>query len=262
MSSFPHRQAATNQCRLSPSSSCLSTDQHRTDSITVVSGYWDVINKHAKQSFNRWFENTLKINQRYIFFGTESTQAAIALFRGNFETTFIVHPLEQFYTKPYEIDEWQHPIHVPSSNLGMIWNEKIHLLKMAKDECIQTNTLTEFYMWIDAGICTYRNTPPPTTRLTLANVDALPHDKIIYTDSEDTLHRFSGGAFLMHHTIVDDVHELYYHELNACNQDRIWQCGVDQIIFTRLMKKYPHLFIKLGNGYGTLLGILYDNYIV
>ena len=262
MSSLSCRQATTNQCHLPTSSSCLSTDKHRKDTITAVSGYWDVVNKHTSQSFNRWFENTLKINQRYIFFCNNDTQAAIASFRGDHETSFIVHPLEQFYAKLYTIKEWKHPIHVPSNNLGMIWHEKIHMIKLAKDNCIQTNTSTEFYIWIDAGICTYRNVLPPTTRLTIADVNALPHDKIIYTDSQETLHRFSGTSFLLHHTIIDDVHELYYKELTLCNQQRVWECGVDQIIFTRLMNKYPHMFLKVGNGYGTLLGILYEKYAV
>ena len=34
--------------------------------VTCVSGYWKVKNKHGNQ-FNKWFQNSLKINCPYVF---------------------------------------------------------------------------------------------------------------------------------------------------------------------------------------------------
>ena len=36
--------------------------------LTCVSGYWEIKNKHG-DAFKKWFENTLKINCPYVFFG-------------------------------------------------------------------------------------------------------------------------------------------------------------------------------------------------
>ena len=38
------------------------------DNITIVSGYWPVKNKYSHDKYNDWFNNSLQINQRYIFF--------------------------------------------------------------------------------------------------------------------------------------------------------------------------------------------------
>jgi hypothetical protein len=38
------------------------------DNLTVVSGYWNVTNKYSNGKYNEWFKNTLKINQKYIFY--------------------------------------------------------------------------------------------------------------------------------------------------------------------------------------------------
>ena len=40
---------------------------------TIVSGYWVIDNKHKKEDFIDWFNNTLKINCPYVFFGDETS---------------------------------------------------------------------------------------------------------------------------------------------------------------------------------------------
>ena len=142
------------------------------DNITVVSGYWNVKNKYNHDNYNEWFENSLKINQRYIFFTNESENdfEKIKKYRNEdvYETYFIDYSLERFHSKQYASDDWIN-FHIPSKELGMIWNEKIHLLRFAKD--IDVNP-TEFYIWIDAGICVYRENKPPQKRFNLKDIDS------------------------------------------------------------------------------------------
>ena len=37
-------------------------ETYESDNVTVVSGYWNVINKHGNDKYKEWFKNTLKIN--------------------------------------------------------------------------------------------------------------------------------------------------------------------------------------------------------
>lgn len=113
------------------------------DNITVVSGYWQVKNKYKNDKYNDWFKNTLNINQRYIFFCEKDKNDYIKSFRGGLDTIFIDYPVSNFYTNQFSSNAWIDKTHVPSKELGMIWNEKIHMLKLAKD---MDKTPTDFYM--------------------------------------------------------------------------------------------------------------------
>jgi len=227
-----------------------------TSNITIVSGYWNVKNKNDNK-YDTWFNNSLKINQRYIFFCEENNIEYIKKFRNNYETIFIVHPLNSFYSAKYANDEWIVPVHVPSKELGMIWNEKMNLLKLAKDYDIKNNTSTDFYMWIDAGICTYRNKLPPQQKLELKNINMLPHDKICYSLVNNIV---AGGDILMHKNIIDNIFNIYYNELQNCNIKNTL-CGSDQEIFTIIKNKHPELFYQIGSDWGQTLKILYNKYI-
>lgn len=96
------------------------------NNITVVSGYWEVHNKYGNK-YNEWFNNSLRINQRYIFFCENSDY--ILNYRKDLETIFVNHPINNFISYNIYKDNWIHPIHVPSKELGMIWHEKINCLK-------------------------------------------------------------------------------------------------------------------------------------
>ena len=56
----------------------------RKDNITIVSGYWPVHNKYTHETYCKWFQNTLKINQRMYFFCESSTKEIILGLRLNF----------------------------------------------------------------------------------------------------------------------------------------------------------------------------------
>ncbi len=90
--------------------------------ITIVSGYWQVVNKHSHNKYDIWFNNSLKINQRYIFFCENNVREYINQFRKEYETEYINYSLNDFYSKQFYRDNWIHPIHVPSKELGMIWH--------------------------------------------------------------------------------------------------------------------------------------------
>ena len=213
------------------------------NNLTVVSGFWNVKSKYNFDRYNKWFSNSLKINQKYIFYCDKFINDYIKQFRNGYETQFIDYSLDNFYSKKFIKDDCINNFHVPSKELGMIWNEKIHLLKLAKDN---DPNPTQYYIWIDSGITPYRNKMPSQKKLNV-NIK-LPKKKLYYSSVYDFYHSFSGGVLLIDRDIIDEFHEKYYNLLSSCNDG--WKCGSDQIIFTRMMKLYPELFYQMSNGYG------------
>jgi hypothetical protein len=236
----------------------LDTFENSTNenNITVVSGYWKVHNKHGHSKYDEWFKNSLQINQRYIFFCDEETIPYIESFRKNLETIYNPYPLINFYSSKYIKDDYIHPTHIPSIEVATIWNEKIHLLKLAKDG--DTNP-TEFYIWIDAAVSCYRDKLPPSNKLNLKDVYSLPKDKLCYSYVPEDYHNFSAGVLIIHRDFIDTFHDKYYKELENCNDG--WKCGSEQVIFTKLTNSNPELFYKMSEGYGENLVTLYEKYV-
>ena len=229
------------------------------DNITVVSGYWKVNSKYDHDTYDNWFKNTLNINQRYIFFCDEKDFDYIKSFRNDYETEFINHSLDNFYSSRYATNDWIHFINSPSKEVSMIWHEKMNMLKMAKDhDIVQHVNPNEFYIWIDSGIASYRDKSPPTTRLNLKDINSLPHDKVchsaefIHNDcmldgSKSNRDIFAATCIIMHRDIIDKIHYLYYNLLDECNRMHVEEgyCGQEQRIFTDMKDKYPDLFYKM-----------------
>jgi len=245
------------------------------DNITVVSGYWKVNNKHGHSKYDDWFKNSLKINQRCIFFCDESDIDYIKSFREDYETIFIPYPLSSFYSNQYADDAMVHSDHSPSLELSLIWHEKMHLMKMAKDYDIENGSSTDFYFWVDAGVAEYREKRMPSVRLNLKDVHSLPHDKVCYSGVQDNNYTkldgtplenviVTGSIYIMHREIVDMVHDMYYSMLAECNAVgpvNKHACGSDQYIFTELKDKYPDIFYKLSDGYAANVKKIYDEYV-
>jgi len=227
------------------------------DNITVVSGYWKIGGKHTHSTYDNWFKNSLKINQRYIFFCNESDVSYIKEFREGLETVYKSYPLDKFYSKKYVKDNWTDPFHVPSKEIAMIWHEKMHLLKIAKDE---DENPTEFYIWVDAGVCEYRDKPPPTVRLNLKDVNSLPKDKLCYSHI-DSYHDVAGTVLIIHRDAIDTIHKKYYEILDTCDNEEAWKCGSDQVNFTKLLQQHPELFFKMSEGWAMNLVDLYNDYV-
>jgi hypothetical protein len=238
----------------------FESSSQEKDNITIVSGYWRVGNKHGHSKYDDWFKTSLRVNQRYIFFCDESDIPYIQQFRQGLETIFKPYPLDNFYAKKYVKDTWTDPFHIPSKEVSAIWNEKMHLMKLAKDG---DDTPTEFYIWIDAGICIYRDQMPPEVRLNLKDIHSLPKDKLCYSGMDDTYHNFTAGVLIIHKDAIDIIHDKYYELLKTCDTDNeeVWQCGSEQANFTKLMKKYPDLFYQLSYGWGESLIALYRDHV-
>jgi len=232
--------------------------------LTCVSGYWQIKNKHGNK-FDNWFKNTLKINCPYVFFGDKESIALIKKYRGELPTYYIEYNIEEFMTYKYKDNMITNSVHCPSIELNLIWNEKIFMIQQA----LKLNPFSsEFFMWIDAGICVYRNNPPPSISFPNINVlNKLPKDKFIYSSSDYTTysdkfqkgeyhlyHHVSGTSYILHKNIIDSFVELYKEYLNLIDKNDIW---TDQVILTHLYRDNKSLFYKYSNGYGSLVSKLF-----
>ena len=227
-----------------------------------VSGYWIIKNKHDNK-YKNWFNNSLKINCPYIIFGNKQSIELIKTFRKNLPTYYIELDIDDFYTTKYRDKMIVHPIHCPSVELNLIWNEKIFLIQKAKN----INPFnSEYFLWIDAGICTYRNIKPPKNNFPdLNKVNSLPKDKFIYSSSnnfnsnliknDNYYHCISGTSYLLHQTIIDKFVEIYKIYLEKLiDKNNIW---TDQIVLSHIYKDYNDLFFKLGDTYGEIVKKLF-----
>jgi hypothetical protein len=155
-----------------------------------------------------------------------------------------------------------HPIHCPSVELNLIWNEKLFMMEKAKE----LNPFhSDWFQWIDAGICVFRNNIPP--QITYPNKDKLkllPINKFIYCSSnyyneenvkpEIYYHYIAGTSFILHKNFLSIYLEIYKKFLNLIDKNNIW---TDQVIHTHIYKKCPKLFFHVCYGYGEIVNQLY-----
>jgi hypothetical protein len=235
--------------------------------LTCVSGFWPIKNKHGTK-FLEWFQTSLRVNCPYVFFTTLQGIEFIKPFRTGLPTHYIECNIQDFYTYQYKGQMSVHPQHCPSQELNLVWHEKLFLVERAA----QVNPFqSDFFCWVDAGVCLYREQPPPRTPLpNLQKLQTLPLDKFIYSASaepfQSTLvsptsyyHYIAGTAFILHNKIIGHFVELYkaylhkiFHE-TSLGKVNVW---TDQVIWTHIFKTYPHKFYKIGTGYGQVMQVL------
>lgn len=231
---------------------------------TIVSAYWDVKGKHAAGSFQTWFQNTLSFNCPYIFFGNQQSIELVKQHRKNLPTYYVLLELDDFYTKKFKHFLAPHEIHVPSPEVCMIWLEKILLVQRAK-EINPFNS--EFFLWVDAGICSYRLQPPPQIHFDKQKIIALPKDKFVFCSSDEPLlpnfihenhyyHHISGATFLLHISFIDTFVKEYLSTLDKYINHYNW-VNTEQKILTHMLQNHPDLFFKHGEGYGALIDLLF-----
>lgn len=234
-----------------------------TYKLSCVSGYWNIKNKHGNK-FNDWFKNTLRINCPYIFFGDKDSIEIIKKYRRELPTYYIELNINDFKIYKYKEKMITHPIHCPSVELNLIWNEKIFMIERAYEI---NPFLSEYFCWVDAGICIYRNISPPNIPFPNINkLNNLPKDKFIYSSSHNlTLsnefkegkyycnHHVS-GTYILHKNIIKKISSIYYDYLILINNNDIW---TDQVILTHIYKDHKELFYKYCNGYGSIIHNLY-----
>jgi hypothetical protein len=232
-------------------------------SFTCVSCYYNVKNKHDKK-YLKWFENTLSIHCPYVFFTTKENIEFIKKCRKGLPTYFIEYNIEDFYTYSFKDKMITHPIHCPSVELNLIWNEKIFMMEKAKE----INPFqSEWFQWMDAGICIFRDKMPP--QISYPNKDKikfLPKNKFIYCSSNYYIekyvqpniyyHHVSGTSFLLHKNFLSKYVEIYKEYLELIDKNNIW---TDQVIHTHIYKKHPELFFQLTSGYGEIVNHLFQS---
>ena len=228
--------------------------------LTCVSGYWNVNNKHGN-NFEFWFKNSLKINCPYVFFADKETIEIIKKYRDKLPTFYVECSIQEFICYKYKNKMITHPVHCPSVELNLIWNEKIFLIKRA----LEINPFgSDFFCWVDAGLCIYRDTPPSSNEFPNVNkLNTLPKNKFIYTSSSPyiennvnntTYYHHISGTYILHKNIVNDFATLYDKYLNELlDTNNIW---TDQVILTHIYKDHKDLFYKLGDGYGELFNLI------
>ena len=225
--------------------------------LTCVSGYWQVTNKH-NNAYLKWFHNSLKVNCPYVFFSNKQGIEFIQTYRNGLPTHYIECEITDFYTWKYREKMITHPLHCPSIELNLIWNEKIFLLQKA----IELNPFnSEWFHWIDAGICIYRDTPPKNIQMPNIN---LPTNKFIYSSSNPyyeqhvnkrTYYHHISGTYLLHARMICEIANLYKIYLDKLiDKNNIW---TDQVILTHIFKDHPTLFLCLSHGYGEISRLLF-----
>jgi len=233
--------------------------------LTCVSGYWKVKNKHDDK-FIDWFHNTLKINCPYVFFGNKEAIDIVKQYREDIPTYYMELNIEDFQTFDYSSKMITHDVDCPTVELNLIWNEKIYLVEKA----IQENPfMSDFFCWVDAGVCVYRNKKPPSC--SFPNIDKLyklPKDKFIYSssakyvetsvDKNKYYHHICGTSYILHKSIISTFVNLYKTYLDKLvDTNNIW---TDQLILTHIYKDHKDKFFQLSDGYGTIIPNLYDTH--
>jgi len=229
---------------------------------TCVSGYWIVKNKHDSK-YNEWFTNTLSVNCPYVFFSNKEGIEFIKQFRKALPTHYIEVEIKDFETYKYKDILKTHPNHCPSVELNLIWHEKLFLMKKAS-ELNPFNS--EWFHWIDAGHCIYRNKAPPSSVFpSPEKIDKLPKDKFIYSSSDayneskvskpNYYHHISGTSYLLHKTLINKFILMYKEYLEKLSDSS--SIITDQVELTHIYKDNKNLFHRIGDGYGEVTQVLY-----
>jgi hypothetical protein len=232
-------------------------------SLTCVSCFFRVKNKHDTK-YNEWFKNSLAINCPYVIFVDEESIELIKVCRGDLPTFYITCKMEDFHMYQFKDKMITDPHHCPSVELNMIWNEKIFFIKRA---LMLDPFQSEWFAWVDAGICVYRDNKPPSRPF--PNVDklnTLPKDKFIYSESypynETSVrmdsylyHHVTGTSYILHKSMIHDFTTLYANYVDKLlDKNNIW---TDQIVLTHIYKDHKDLFYRLSSGYGQIVPNLF-----
>lgn len=229
--------------------------------LTCVSCFFEIKNKHGNK-FYEWFENTLKINCPYIIFGNKSSLEKIKKYRDGLPTHYVEIEISDFYTYKYYNTIQTHPTHCPSKELNLIWNEKLFFMEKAKNMNIFNS---DYFAWIDSGICTYRDMKPPTQPFpNINNLSLLSKDKFNFTSSDSPIfkyqegyyHFISAGIFVLHKDFILNFIKIFkeYCDKYLSLNDWIY---TEQVILTKIYKDNKELFKQICHGYGEIINLLY-----
>ena len=239
-----------------------SNDTPIISNFTCVSGFWNVSNKHGNK-FNDWFKNTLAINCPYVFFTSHENIETMKKFRKNYPTYFVEKNINDFRTYQLNMKNKIHNTHVPSKDLGLIWLEKMNLVLEAS---LINPYQSEWFCWIDSGICIYRDKEPPLspfpnpekmnllskTQINYCISDTITDNELNKIKNWEYVHNVSGN-FIIHISFIKQIHKLFYTYLDICiSETNEFTCYSEQCILSRIYVDYPELFNKIGEGYGEI----------
>jgi hypothetical protein len=228
--------------------------------LTCVSCFFEIKNKHGNKFYD-WFDNTLKINCPYIIFGNKSSLEKIKKYRVGFPTHYIEIEISDFYTYKYYNNIQTHYMHCPSKELNLIWNEKLFFIEKAKALNIFNS---DYFAWVDAGICNYRDIKPPKESFpNLNKLSLLLFNKFNFTSSDspyynyqEGYYHFISGTYVLHKDFIDIFIKLYKEACNKYLSLNDW-IYTDQVILTKIYNENKDLFNQVGHGYGEIINLLY-----
>jgi hypothetical protein len=226
----------------------------------LISCFYVINNKYGgMKKYLEWFYNTLINNETMFFYVDNKSIQYIKRYRNNNNTNYMIYDIKDFKSAKYDYEI--NNTHVPSKELAMIWNEKINMIKMVKD-----NINVEWYIWYDAGLASLRNNNYLINKeLKLEQLKKYENynKSIFYYQSEMNslsddwlyLHNICGGSFIVNNNYIDNVYNKYYEYLEKCFTlaKEKYICGSEQIILSRLKYDNQLNFIKLGSGYNSIL---------
>lgn len=229
--------------------------------IAYVTGYW-ILNKHKydEEFYGRQFSRTLNIHGAplYMFCNEESRKIVEPYCPA--EATYYNMSISEFRSRhlpkitELELDK----THVPSRELGLIWLEKIYMIRDVKNK-----TDHEWLCWSDAANAYLRDHGP--LHIDQSKCDKLDKTKFNFTVSQPQyrskynavtgIHIIAGTSWIIHRDTVDNfvyLFEQYYSKLVNATGMKYYALS-DQLIWTYIFEHHPELFNCLGIGYGSIL---------
>lgn len=228
--------------------------------LTCVSCFFEINNKHGDKFFN-WFDNSLKINCPYIIFGNKNSLDKIKKYREGFPTHYVEINIDEFVTYKYYNSIQTHPHHCPSKELNLVWNEKLFFIEKAKNMNIFNS---DYFAWVDAGICTYRNIQPPQQPFPNINkLSLLSKNQFNFTSScnpnynySDGYYHYISGTYVLHKDFISYFVSIFKIICDKYLTMNDW-IYTDQVLLTKIYKDNKNLFNCVGHGYGEIIKLLY-----
>jgi hypothetical protein len=282
-----HSQSHHNQCQQHCQQHCpLPRSNAAGDVAVVVTGFWPVsVTKYSspftdndisttttsdttltgqpssstttttqqKNQYNDWFNHTLRINMPYIFFHDPAVLSDLATFRHGLPTLFVAWEPAHFRVSAAHFPSAAiHPQHVPSVPLAQIWLEKMQLVAYAA----QIHG-ADFYIWIDAGLSSYRHQPLPSRfEFSKEVLLSLPKQHIGYSLVMGEYHSVASTVMIFPKDIVLLAQQVFYEAVHMCfataTTELAWQCGSEQFIWTKVREDYPEMFHAMSYDYGDI----------
>ena len=190
--------------------------------VTVVSAYYPMKSKHSIEEYKKWMKDFYgSIGFNLVFFTNKEYTPLIKEIRKDFmENTLIItlefEDLEVF--KKYPMSFWadqkkidHESYHTPE--LYAIWYEKKEFIKKVS---LQNPFNTEYFIWMDAGVCRDKKWIPYLKEF--PNVNKIPKNKILisritddFEEFDDLKHKDCVGGNLIagHKNTWDKYYKLY-----------------------------------------------------